>query len=54
MAYCVVEEREIEKLEERVAFLISKGWKPQGGINAVILAPVMNIKYYQQAMIKED
>ena len=52
--YCVGEERNIEKLEESVALLLSRGWKPQGGINAVILAPLMDIKYYQQAMIKEE
>jgi hypothetical protein len=54
MKYCVVEERDIDKLEEKVALLLSRGWKPQGGINAVILAPIMNIKYYQQAMVKEE
>ena len=54
MKYCVVEERNIEKLEESIALLLSKGWKPQGGINAVILGPIMDIKYYQQAMVKEE
>ena len=53
MKYCVVAESNIESLEKEVALLISKGWKPQGGINAVILAPIMNIKFYQQAMVKE-
>ena len=53
MKYCIVEQKDIGKLEEEVALLLSKGWKPQGGINAVILGPIMNIKYYQQAMIKE-
>ena len=54
MKYCVVEEKDIEQLEEKVALLLSKGWKPQGGINAVILAPIMNIKFYQQAMVNDE
>lgn len=54
MKYCVVEARDIERLVEKVDLLLSEGWKPQGGINAVILAPIMNIKFYQQAMVKEE
>jgi len=45
--YCVVEETNTEKLEEKVNLLISQGWKPQGGISARTYS-------YQQAMIKEE
>jgi hypothetical protein len=53
MQYCVVEEKNTKKLEEQVNLLLSQGWKPQGGVCAVVIAPALNVWYYQQAMVKE-
>lgn len=53
MKYCIVEEKSSEKLEVKVNMLISEGWKPQGGINVVVVAPALSVWFFQQAMIKE-
>jgi hypothetical protein len=53
MEYTLVQNRNHEELIRQVEELIKQGWKPLGGIAIAIIAPMLDIFMYCQAMIKE-
>jgi hypothetical protein len=53
MEYTLVENRNRDELIREVEGLIKQGWKPLGGIAVAIIAPMLDIFMFCQAMIKE-
>lgn len=53
MEYKLVETRDREELIKVVEGLIKQGWKPLGGIAVAVIAPMLDIFMFCQAMIKE-
>jgi len=54
MKYYVVQETKFNKFQDKVNQLIAEGWKPQGGVYAVIIALALGQWSYLQALIRED
>ena len=54
MKYDVVKESKYQKFLEIVNQLIEEGWKPQGGICAILIFPALDSWVYLQAMMKEE
>ncbi len=54
MQYTLVTENNDEALVRKVTELIRQGWKPQGGIAVGVVAPVLNVHIFCQAMVKEQ
>ena len=49
--YRIEHSLEIEPLNNRITYLMNRGWKPQGGIN-VNYSPSLKTASYHQAMVR--
>jgi hypothetical protein len=53
MEYTIVKEQNHEELIRKVAELIRQGWKPLGGVSIGVVAPVLGVHIFCQAMTRD-
>lgn len=52
--YFIAEARSDSDLVVIVSHLLKKGWELQGGVSIAVVPSTKHVKYYAQAMIKEE